>query len=131
MANSTANGPPQLTWANITASILVLSVLAAGAWAITQIQYGHHDKDIKRIEDDITRIDAELLLRRTQFPTQAEFQQYEKRMDNVISETQARLRSLEQTRPTTGELQGIAKSSDTQINRILDRLDRLDIRVGK
>jgi hypothetical protein len=119
----------------LVAATTVISILFGGSWVVSQTQFAYVDKDKEIIRQQLVSSQAQIEQRfkdinadnerhREQSVEQVEFKQFEARMDHQFAELQARLTLLEQTRPTTGELRGIADNADKQIARILDRLDQ-------
>ena len=134
---ATSSGPPQLTWANIIGSIGAAALVAGAGWTLFQTQFNYADRNTSLVResqekrnDEINRrfdkIESELLTRRELFIDKSTFDQYERRIDGATKVLIDRLNVLEQTRPTTGELQALSKNSNDQVTRILDRLDRIE-----
>jgi hypothetical protein len=134
---SSPNGPPQLTWPNIAAGLLVATALAGAAWTLFQSQFAYVEKSVFQnrndsiksddaIKHEIERINAELLARRSEFPTMELFKQLERLEDERYSDTKSRLNQLEQSRPTTGELAAVAKSNETLAAKLDERVRSLE-----
>jgi hypothetical protein len=122
--------------ANIWGGLTAVAILA-GSWTVFQTQFSNIADQQKIIRDELTRrstdvdlkfqrLDAELLHHRDIYVEQYQFKQFLTGLDKRISIDEERLHEIESTRPTTGELRGIAESADKQMARILDRLDRLE-----
>jgi hypothetical protein len=143
-----ARNGPALSWASITsAGVLLVGVLAlAGTLVQNQIntvaltlQAEKQDRkdsekqlhDLlqaeldRRLSDLSKRIDAvqdEQVRRRGEFITAHIFQEFEKRVNDIKDQ----VKTLEATRPTTGELQAIGSSNKDQITKLETRVGSLE-----
>jgi hypothetical protein len=131
------NYAPQLTWPNIVGGLMVAVALAGAGWTLFQSQFSYVDKNITQNKNDsaknddtlkreIERINAELLSRRSEFPTMEVFKQLEKLEDERYSDMRIRLNNLEQSRPTTGELSAVAKSNEQLAAKLDERVRSLE-----
>ena len=139
---------PQLTWTNIIITVAAIATISSLGASVIQYQLSgldqkilkvdrdavdrdkeaKHDREIKDrgFEKKFDTIDSELLRRAELFLTTKEFVEFKARILDRTAVSETRLNVIEQTRPTTGELRGIADNADKQISRILDRLDRIE-----
>lgn len=119
---------------------LVLTTMVGGGWTVIQIQFVAFEKhrDATLVEmirwrnetnNSIDRINVELLRRNNIFTTNVTYDEYRRGVDQQISDIKSRLTFIEQTRPTTGELQGARDNATRDINRILDRVEKLEARI--
>jgi hypothetical protein len=92
---------------------IALAVLA-GIWKIFQVQT---ESLVKRIET----LEAGLVRRQ-------EHAEFSKRLDEKVNVVQGQIRTLEETRPTTGELQAIGDANKEQITKLEDRVGKLEDR---
>lgn len=131
------SGNPELTWANIIGTIAAAAILAGAGWTLFQTQFNYVEKNTSLVRETLERrdgeinsrvvkIEDELRSRRELFIDQKMFDQYQLRIDNSVKVLTDRLNVLEQTRPTTGELQALSKNANEQITRILERIDRIE-----
>jgi len=122
---------------NVWGVVGVVAILFGGSWTVFQTQFSNIDQGQKIIRDELARrsgevdskftaLDAELLHHRDVYIEQYEYRAYARALEKRLDTIEQRLALIEQTRPTTGELRGIADSADKQIQRILDRLDKLE-----
>jgi multidrug efflux pump subunit AcrB len=144
----TKNGPGALSWGTLTsAGVLLVGVLAlAGTLVQNQIntvaltlQAEKQDRkdsekqlhDLlqaeldRRLSDLSKRIDAvqdEQVRRRGEFITIHIFAEFEKRVNDIKDQ----VKTLEATRPTTGELQAIGSSNKDQITKLETRVGSLE-----
>jgi hypothetical protein len=147
MEGNKQNGPT-LSWASLTsASVLLVGILTlAGALVQNQIntvtltiQAEKQDRkdaekqvlDLlqaeidRRLGDLAKRIDAiqeEQIRRRSEFITAGIFGEFEKRLNDIKDQ----VKTLEATRPTTGELQAIGTSNKDQITKLETRVGSLE-----
>jgi hypothetical protein len=128
----------QSTWGTIISTIALIITLSGGAWVVFQTQFTSMDKTIyandfnankreERIQKEIDLINQQ----RYSFLEQNEFGQFEKRQQDLISQLNDRVRTLEQTRPTTGELQASSGGNTAEINKLESRLHDLEQRLFK
>jgi len=129
MANP-SNGNSGLSWVPIAALVTIIGVLFGGSWTVSQNQFGYVEKDKEILRQQLVKSQSDVQAQFKQVVEQVEFKQFEYRMDAQIAEIQQRIALIEQTRPSAGELKGVADSANQQINRILDRLDRLERTPG-
>jgi hypothetical protein len=147
MEGNRQNGPA-LSWASLTsAGVLLVGVLAlAGTLVQNQIntvaqalqserqdrkdsEKNTHDllqaEIDRRLGDLAKRIDAvqeEQVRRRGEFMTTRIFQEFEKRVNDIKDQ----VKTIETTRPTTGELQAIGTSNKDQITKLETRVGSLE-----
>lgn len=117
--NGTPNNGGSFSWATIVGLIIVGGIIIGGVWTVVQVQFANQAANIKSNEIAINNY-------RLRSVSQAEFTQFEKRIDEHLKATDERLLLIEQTRPTAGELKGVADSTKEQIARIIDRLNKID-----
>src|ERR1700720_3446486 len=127
---SPTNGNSGLSWVPIAALVTIIGVLFGGSWTVSQNQFGYVEKDKEILRQQLVKSQSDVQAQFKQVVEQVEFKQFEYRMDAQIAEIQQRIALIEQTRPSAGELKGVADSANQQINRILDRLDRLERTPG-
>jgi len=140
---------PMFNWGTVISASAVMIAVLSGGWGLFQTQLGGLEKEINQIRlhadksDDDLRVElvrretelrdairaivTELERRRNEFPTQFEFRQFEKNMESRMTLTQKQIEILEQTRPSTAELQKVTVSTDAQLNRIEERVRQLEI----
>jgi hypothetical protein len=144
-AGNDPNGGPRgpLTWANLISSVAVIGVAAAGGWTLFQSQFASMEKSIAiqaKINEENARLLAEEFRRfqdasekdrydvhlelRHDFIRKDEFNQFEQRLESI----QKRLDIIEQTRPTTGELQSTAQAVGHQLEFVQKQLDLVESR---
>jgi conjugal transfer/entry exclusion protein len=134
------NGGPTLTSGTVVATAALIGSVIYGIWSLNQSQMlDIHDqlRELRRqseITDDrlsrelnrreielklgITQINNELDRRRDQFTDIKAFVEFQARVLDELRIQRERLVQLEQTRPTTGELQATN-------NALRDRIDKL------
>lgn len=124
-----SNGP-QITWVNIVITIGLFTTMAGGAWALFQSQFNNLEQQlrsadsttnalVKDLRGDLDRLRDNSVLR-------AEHIEFVKRLDEHLAMLQHRLDIIEQTRPTTGELENRASALRTEIAEIKDRIKFLE-----
>ena len=137
--------PDAFSWATLTNTGMFLLVVVGAFWALAfgpiQDKFSTNEKrdvelrnDIRRIQTEfrgeINRIDAELLSRRSEFVSQPEFKQFENRVDITVAQrfevANQRLQIIESTRPTTGELGAVAKSTENSLTQLEARIRALE-----
>jgi hypothetical protein len=90
----------------------VAFAVLAGVWKIFQTQL---DSILKRLD----KLEASLVGRQ-------EHVEFGRRIDGKFSTIEAQLRVLEETRPTTGELEAVATGNAAQITKLEDRVGKLE-----
>lgn len=122
--------PPQLSWGNTVATIGLALSLLGGVWIVMANQNDNLQKQINTLSDFQRR---ERDFRRTEIRElqndsvhQNEFKELKTRIDDRLKTIQEQVIRLESTRPTTGELQGIAKSADETTKKLEDRVKELE-----
>lgn len=136
--------PGSTPTSNIWGGLTAVAILFGGSWTVFQTQFSNTaeqqkiireqldkrseqvDQNFKDENRKLERVDAELLHLHDVYVEQYQFKQFLTGLDKRISIDEERLHDIESTRPTTGELRGIAESADKQISRMQDRLDRLE-----
>jgi len=105
---------------------MLVLVMVGAFWALAfgpiQDKFTTNEKRDTELRDEIRRINAELLQRRTEFVSHPEFLQFQQRFDQIVS----RILTIEQTRPTTGELSAIAKGAESSLNQLEQRIRALE-----
>jgi hypothetical protein len=128
---------PSTSLSSLWGGIAAVSILFGGSWTVFQTQFSNIDKDQKIIRDALdlrstevdrkfTALNAELIQHRDVYVQQYQYREFRQALDKRLDTIEQRLALIEQTRPTTGELRGIAENADKQISRILDRLDHAE-----
>lgn len=139
---------PQLTWANIIITIGAFAAISSLGASVIQYQFAgvnekivksdrdaidrdrdaKHDREIKDKElvDKFDKIDAELLRRAELFLTTKEFNEFKGRIIDRMNVSEKRLDTIEQTRPTAETLSAVAKSAETRLDRLEDRVRALE-----
>ena len=87
-------------------------------WRVFQVQFVAIDKDLLALRDELRTREKELKQQirddRTEYLTRNEFRLFSERVLSELGIIRAQLTILEQTRPTTGELEAkIGKKKDT------------------
>lgn len=129
------NGKDRNVWGIAGIVITTVTILFGGSWTVFQTQFTNIAEQQKIIRDDLARrsidvdtnfqrINEQLLHHRDVYVEQYEYKAFNAALQKRLDIDEQRLSLIEQTRPTTGELRGIADNADKQISRILDRLDR-------
>jgi len=138
------NGAVSISWQSIVATLALGLTLAAAGWTLFQTQFtaqdrimsdnkASHERMLTNLRRDTESYDsalrAELLFlrnalitQRNEVVTQPEFKQFFQSIQDRLDRVDKQLQLLESTRPTTGELQSTAKSLDSQVNRVEERL---------
>ena len=121
---------PQLTWANIVATIAVILTMFAGAWLLFQSQFANIKEQFSSADSSQVRQIIEL---RTQLDShiknsvlRQEHTEFVKRLDGTLAEIRDQLKILETTRPTTGELQSVGVITKEQLAEIKARVQSLE-----
>ncbi len=136
----------------VIAALSLLFVLIGGIgtaiWAVSQSQlnsltdkvkenkdsFERNDEAIRRmVERRIADLTAELAFQRTRIIDgrkevfgQDEFKQFEVRVSSELDVIRKQLAVLEQTRPTTGELQAASRNSQDTATKLEDRVRALE-----
>lgn len=145
------NGASGISSATLISALGLAVILFGAFWTIVQTQFNSLDKsnEIIRqqlnadkiaaeqklsvyksdVESKFARFDQELEHRRGLNVEQVEFHQFEKRLLDLTTVLRQQLLLLEQTRPTTGELQTAAKGLEARILNSEERLRGLELRL--
>jgi hypothetical protein len=139
---------PQITWTNIIITVGAFATLLSFGASVVQYQLAGLDTKITRTDRDaldrdaaakhddeirdrriISRfegVDQELLRRAELFLSTKEFKEFK---DHIYSDNvtlNKRLDSLEQTRPTAGELKAVADGMRDTLSRLEERIRSLE-----
>lgn len=119
---------PGVSWTAVSVVLgLVMSMTLGGAtafWAVFQTQFSAADHARLELKSELDRVrDA---LDRLSPVKREEHAEFAKRLDNEFHGIAERLKILETTRPTTGELDKASKSSDNQISEVKERVRSLE-----
>jgi hypothetical protein len=137
-ANS--NGP-SVSWSSVVSTGAFLTLLVGGGWTIFQTQFSSMSAQI--VENRIAVEKATMLVQsqmdrrfgelekdsdylRTNRVATNEFNQFQGNVAGQIETLRRQLAVIEQTRPTTGELQAANKNSQETANRLDDRVRYLE-----
>jgi hypothetical protein len=116
-----------LSWSTLISTGMFLVVIVGAFWALAfgpiQDKFLTNEKRDVELREEIKRINAELLARRLEFVGHAEFLQFQLRFDQIA----ARILSIEQTRPTTGELSAISKGAELSLSQMEQRIRALEV----
>jgi hypothetical protein len=128
--NHRSNGRPQLTWVNIIATLALLATVAAGAWILFQQQFNSMQLQLQSstssLNSDIRENRAELERLRNLTILRNENNEHVKRVDEDIGIIRERLKVLESTRPTAGELDSTNAGTREQISDVKLRLRSIE-----
>lgn len=87
-------------------------------------------RDIARIETKHVSFEKDvvdtLAARNLLFVSQVEHREYRTRIDERLSDLNRQVMAIEQTRPTTGELKGLAAASESLANKLDERVRSLE-----
>ncbi len=108
------NGNGGISWQVMLGIIGLISSVMFGAWNLNQAE-------LTNLKERI----IELQNKQDQFTSLKEFNQFEKRILDDGDIIRKQLNVLEQTRPTTGELQAIGNAVKDRLLIIENRLDQL------
>jgi archaellum component FlaC len=121
---------PQLTWANIIITIAVVMTMCGGAWVLFQSQFSAMREQFVASDNyQMKQLDAlSKVVEHNTFNSvsRPEHTELVKRIDGQLNELQERLKIIETTRPTTGELQGISTGTKEQLSEIKSRVQSLE-----
>src|SRR5580765_7087571 len=105
---------------------MFLVVIVGAFWALAfgpiQDKFAMNEKRDTDLRDEIKRINAELLTRRAEFVSHPEFLQFQQMFDQITN----RILTIEQTRPTTGELSAISKGAELSLSQLEQRIRALE-----
>jgi len=111
-----------LSWQTTLTALAVVVGLAGSQWGMMQLQFQavdrqlQHNKEFALNSDDLLRERIKVLHEAT--VDQQMFRAYEKGVDAQVKLLIDRLNALEQTRPTTGELQAVTAALRDRIEKI-------------
>jgi hypothetical protein len=127
VANTSA---PQLTWANIIATMLLMLTLFGGAWVLFQAQFASLKEQFtsadKSQQKQIDSLSDLVRYNSTNTVLRSEHIEFVKRLDRELGTIAEQLKIIETTRPTTGELQSIGISVKEQLSEIKERVRSLE-----
>lgn len=123
-------GGTRITWTAIVMTTALLLTAASGAWVLFQSQFANMEKQStaanqnvdRRIDENTENIDA---IRHAAI-SREEHVEFVKRLDHEIGTINDRIRIIEQTRPTTGELASIVQSNKEQQQEVKERVRSLE-----
>jgi hypothetical protein len=128
-----ASSPTTANWQSLTSVGMLILVVVGAFWALAfgpiQERFSTVDKRLSDREAADIRFQASLDQRRREFPSQREFEQMERRMGERLDALDRAIDRLGATRPTTGELQATARSSENESGKIEERLRLLEVYV--
>jgi hypothetical protein len=112
---------------------MLILVVVGAFWALAfgpiQERFTTVDKRLSDREAADIRFQAALDQRRQEFPSEREIEQIERRFNDRLDALDRAITRLESTRPTTGELQATARSSENESGKIEERLRLLEVYV--
>ena len=132
---------PILSWTTVISTAAFLLAIVGGGWTVFQTQFGSLSGQISRNEQQIIagnslmqaqldrrfgEMDTELRVMKRERITKSEFDQFSSNIINQIETIRKQLSVLEQTRPTTGELQASSKGSLDTSSKLEDRVRALE-----
>ena len=142
------NGRLPISWSSLVSTMALALALVGGMWGVTQTQFSSmysiiqenkqaSERLLGAIRSDQQRADNDLkteqqflrqqfINRRADTVGQDEFKQVLMGFRDRLDRIDRQLQSLEQTRPTTGELQSTARALDAQVNRVEERTRQLE-----
>jgi hypothetical protein len=130
-----------VSWTTVISAGAFMAVLIGGGWTVFQTQFSSQAAQINEnkqlIEQSVRLLQAQIdrrvgeLERRddaltAKALTQAEFKQFEANVLAQIEGLRRQIAILEQTRPTTGELQAANRSSQDTAARLEERVRSLE-----
>jgi hypothetical protein len=128
-----ASSPTTANWQSLTSVGMLILVVVGAFWALAfgpiQERFATVDKRLSDREAADIRFQVSLDQRRQEFPSQKEFEQMERRFGERLDALDREIIRLESTRPTTGELQATARSSESESGKIEERLRLLEVYV--
>jgi len=124
-----------VTWYNIMVTLGVLITAGGGGWTLLQSQLASIDRQIdtttrsfsKRL-DELQREEERI---RNESIHRNESNEFTKRMDHEVSTINERIKIIEATRPTVGELQAIGTSTTRELLEIKERIKSLEENLRK
>lgn len=126
---------PELSWYNIIVTVGVLFAAAGAGWTLFQTQFSSMERQFQSSDKNLLEriVDLKEMAERNRDETIhiREHNELVKRVDTEIATINDRLKILETTRPTTGELQGIAAASGRDITDLKDRIRSLEDNLRK
>ncbi len=137
MAAGRSSNGSGVNWGTLIAAVMLAVALVGAFWTIVQTQFGYIEKDKETIRGELVRSlaniqsqfgegRAALEARRALSVEQVEFKQFEASILRDVATVKQQLLLLEQTRPTTGELQTAARGLEGRIDQQERRLQNLE-----
>lgn len=87
----------------------------------------HNETDQVELKELIARVSARLTATEERFVKMNQYDEYKSGVKSAIDDMKTRLATIEQTRPTTGELGAIAKSTYDLMSKLEDRIKSLEV----
>ena len=105
-------------WANLLASCGLMLTIIFALWRVFQVQFIAIERDLLALRDELRTREKELKEQfrddRSEYLSRNEFRLFSERVIAELTHIRGQLTVLEQTRPTTGELEAkIGKKKDT------------------
>jgi hypothetical protein len=112
----------KFNWSTLTSTGMLFLVVVGAFWALAfgpiQDKFANFEHRLDALVAADLRVQTELTTRRSEFPTQFEFKQFDSRMEERFKALENRMNQLEVTRPTTGELQITTKAIEERLKML-------------
>lgn len=127
----------QVSWTTLVSTGVLVVMVFGAFWALIQSQVAdvrsradaaksYTDQQTQETRDQIRHIREDLSKLREEDFSLRDHTIYEKATDDRLISLLDRIKIVERTRPTTGELQGIATNAGSRLDRIEERLKALE-----